>query len=149
MGLLEIPISSTNFTLWKVTFSVWKTYERNKFSYDDAYENFESICDGVVPDQFEEDFDEDEDWYFSADFSYYACDSGHGSNIVNDCIASMNDDGINESNFDEWEYRWNQQSIEGNEDWIPSALASFNENIKFENGKLIGSKEDLSEFIDE
>ncbi len=61
----------------------------------------------------------------------------------------MNDDGINESNFDEWEYRWNQQSIEGNEDWIPSALASFNENIKFENGKLIGLNKDLNEFIDE
>ena len=61
ISLLEIPISSTNFTLWKVTFSVWKTYDRNKFSYDDAYENFESICDGVVPDQFEEDFEEEAD----------------------------------------------------------------------------------------
>ena len=148
MSLIKIDLDSTNFTLWEVSFTVNKSYKREEFSFDDGYENFESICDGIAPDQEDEDFEEDDDWYFSAEFSYYACDSGHGDNIITDCLTAMSDDGIKSENFDEIEHSWRKLDLVHDAEYIPMALSTYgNDDIKVENGKLIGVC--LYEFVDD
>ena len=54
-----------------------------------------------------------------AEFSYYAFDSGHGGNIVNDCLIAIEEDGVQMDKFPDYEYRWNKiESCPGYTDYL-------------------------------
>jgi hypothetical protein len=89
-----------------------------------------------------------DDIVLTTEIQYFACDSGHGGNIVNDCINALKEDspGYGEMEF---EYRWNklehknyinEPDMKNYIEWALK-LSSYGEII-FEDGYLIG--DDLS-----
>jgi hypothetical protein len=77
----EINIEKTDFTLWEIEFEISKKYDSNKFSFEEAKKDFyEKI--GVECGEEQEDFERFE--YLTAEIQYFACDCGHGGNIIND-----------------------------------------------------------------
>jgi len=151
--LQKIKLSETQLTLWEVEFTVDKSYDKKNYTAEEARKHFKSIADNLEPDEFEENSDKsDEDWYLFATFSYYACDGGHGGNIINDCLVAMSDDGIrfgkvhSTDKFDDYEYKWHKLDISHDQEYIPMGLSTYGNNLKVEDGFLIG--ECLSEFID-
>jgi hypothetical protein len=146
--LQKLKLSDASIVLWEVTFEIAKDYDKKKYTFNEAQEHFCTISDGGGQDEFEEDLDDsDESWYFSDEFSYYCCDSGHGGNIINDCLIAISEDGINMDEFD-WQYRWRKidSSDQGYHDYLKMGLATYSKNIKLQGDVIIG--ENLSEFID-
>lgn len=145
-GKYKIHISETNFTLWEVEFEITNSYDREKFSFEDARKDF---YDKIALNALEEsDDDMLDDIILTTEIQYFACDSGHGGNIINDCINALKEDspGYGEMEF---EYRWNKlehknflndPDMKSYIEWALK-LSSYGE-ITFEDGYLIG--DDLS-----
>lgn len=145
-GKYKIHISETNFTLWEVEFEITNSYDRKIFSFEDARKDF---YDKIGLNALEEsDGDMLDDIILTTEIQYFACDSGHGGNIINDCINALKEDspGYGEMEF---EYRWNKlehknfmndPDIKSNIEW--ALKLSSNGAITFEDGYLIG--DDLS-----
>lgn len=144
MALQKVKLSDTEFTLWGVEFTIYKSYDKKTFTAEQAKEHFISLSDNLEPYDFEDD-SEDDYWYLTTDFCYYACDSGHGGNIINDCLNAIFDDGIKMNQLD-YEYKWNKLDISHDHEYIPMALSTYGNDLKLEEEFLIG--ECLSEFID-
>jgi|TARA_B100001971_G_C17859589_1_gene367658 hypothetical protein len=145
--LQKVKLSETKLTLWEVEFTFHQFYDKNDYTPEEAKKHFMSIADNLEPHEFEENSDEsDENWYLSTEFCYYACDSGHGGNIINDCLVAMSDDGIQIDQIEDYDYKWNKLDISHDQEYLPMGLSTYGNDIKFEDGFLIG--ECLSEFID-
>ena len=142
--LQKVKLSDTKFTLWEVEFTISKSYDKKTFTAEQARENFMSISDNLEPFDFEDD-SEDDSWYLFTEVCYYACDSGHGANIINDCLTAMSDDGIQMNQLD-YEYKWNKLDISHDHEYIPMALSTYGNDLKIEEEFLIG--ECLAEFIE-
>ena len=148
-GLMQVKLSEAKIVLWKVTFEIRKDYDKKQFTFVEAKEHFYSKSDGIGPDETQEELDHtDESWYLSTEFSYYNCDSGHGANIINDCLIAIKEDGIEMDQFD-WEYRWQkiESSDEGYYDLLKMGLSTYSKNIKLQGEIIVG--ENLSEFVDD
>jgi len=65
---------------------------------------------------------------------------------LNDCLVVMSDDGIQIDEIEDYDYKWNKLDISHDQEYIPMGLSTYGNDIKFEDGFLIG--ECLSEFID-
>ena len=141
-GKLQILIDESDFTLWEVEFSVSMNFSKGKYSFEEARKDFIAKV-GTNPLEEEED-DFESDIFLSAEIQYYACDSGFGGNIINDCLVALQDD---TPGFDEidYEYRWTKLDYKNflDEPFISWALelSSYGEII-YDNGFLIG--DDLS-----
>ena len=145
-GKYKIHISESNFTLWEVEFVLTNSYDREKFSLEDARKDFyDKIGLNALEDSDDDMLD---DIVLTTEIQYFACDSGHGGNIVNDCINALKEDspGYGEMEF---EYRWNklehknyinEPDMKNYIEWALK-LSSYGEII-FEDGYLIG--DDLS-----
>lgn len=48
-----------------------------------------------------------DDIILTTEIQYFVCDSGHGGNIINDCINALKEDSPGYSEM-EFEYRWNK-----------------------------------------
>ena len=132
----KIHIDDSDFVLWEVEFQVSKIYDRNNFTFKKALEHFQMALDIQLDDDPPEN---DEDIFLSCEFQYYACDNGHGSNIINDCLVAMKDDGINLDGF-EYEVHWLKldHKESENKDFIPMALSVSYYDIKFDDPYFIG-----------
>ena len=129
-------IKSTDFTLWEIEFEISKNYDSDKFSFEEAKKDFsEKIGDVNVE---EEDFELFE--CLTTEIQYFACDSGHGGNIINDCLNALKEDSPGFGEMD-YEYRWNKRDYKDylDEPYIQWALdiSSYGQ-IKIENEILIG-----------
>ena len=86
----------------------------------------------------EEDFELFE--CLTTEIQYFACDSGHGGNIINDCLNALKEDSPGFGEMD-YEYRWNKRDYKDylDEPYIQWALdiSSYGQ-IKIENEILIG-----------
>ena len=143
--LQKIKLSEANITLWRVTFNISKFYNKNDYTLNKARRHFMSLVDEEGGEDYTEE--SDDDWYLSTEFSYYACDSGHGGNIINDCLNAIREDGIEMDEFPDYEYQWNK--IESSQDYqehLSYGLSTYGRGIKIEDDFLLG--ECLSEFID-
>ncbi len=132
----KIHIDDSDFVLWEVEFQVSKIYDRNNFTFKKALEHFQMALNIQLDDDPPEN---DEDIYLSCEFQYYAFDNGHGSNIINDCLVAMKDDGINLDGF-EYEVHWLKldHKKSENKDFIPMALSVSYYDIKFDDPYFIG-----------
>ena len=76
----------------------------------------------------------------TTEIQYYACDSGHGGNIINDCLNALKEDSPGFSEC-EYEYRWIKLDYNHflDETYISWAieLSSYG-NIKYNDGILVG-----------
>ena len=81
----EVNIEKTDFTLWEIEFEISKKYDSNKFSFEEAKQDFYEKIGVVSVD--EEDFERSE--YLTTEIQYFACDCGHGGNIINDCLNAL------------------------------------------------------------
>ena len=144
MKLQKVKLSDTEFTLWEVEFTISKSYDKKTFTAEQAKEHFTSISDNLEPSDFEDD-SEDDSWYLFTEVCYYSCDSGHGANIINDCLIAMSDDGIQMNQLD-YEYKWNKLDISHDHEYLPMALSTYGNDLKIEEEFLIG--ECLAEFIE-
>ena len=146
-SLQKVKLIETKLVLWEVEFTFHQFYDKNSFSPQEAVENFKSITDGLEPYDFEENEDDsDDNWYLTTEVSYYACDSGHGANIVNDCLVAMADDGIKLDEIEDYDYQWNKLDISINQEYIQMGLSTYSNEITYEDGFLVGTC--FSEFID-
>ena len=135
----KIKIEKTNFTLWEIEFEISKKYDSNKFSFEEAKKDFyEKIGVEATNISEEEEFERFE--YLTTEIQYFACDSGHGGNIINDCLNALKEDspGFGET---EWEYSWNKRDYKDylHEPYIQWALdiSSYGQ-IKIKDGVLSG-----------
>jgi hypothetical protein len=135
----EINIEKTDFTLWEIEFEISKKYDSNKFSFEEAKKDFyEKIGVEATNISEEEEFERFE--YLTTEIQYFACDSGHGGNIINDCLNALKEDspGFGET---EWEYSWNKRDYKDylHEPYIQWALdiSSYGQ-IKIKDGVLSG-----------
>ena len=131
-------IKSTDFTLWEIEFEISKYYNRDDYSFEDAKKDFEEKLGVEI---IEEDDDEiSSEIVLTTEIQYYACDSGHGGNIINDCLNALKEDSPGFSEC-EYEYRWIKLDYNHflDEPYISWAieLSSYG-NIKYNDGILIG-----------
>jgi hypothetical protein len=146
-GKLKIPINESNFTLWEVEFEISMSYDKENYTFEEAQNDFLSKV-GTSPIEEEEDSYETE-INLSTEIQYYACDSGDGGNIINDCLNALRDDtpGFNDIDY---EYRWKKLDYKDflDEPFIEWALeiSSYGEIIH-KDGFLIGY--DLSLVLNE
>lgn len=97
-------IKSTDFTLWEIEFEITISYDKYKFTLEEAKQDFvtkigaEGEHDEILGKAFDEII-------LTTEIQYFACDSGHGGNIINDCLNALREDspGFNEADY---EYRW-------------------------------------------
>lgn len=141
-GKFKLHIDKSDFTLWEIEFEISNNYDREYFTFKEARKDFfEKI--GVNPIE-EEDDESNSEIFLSTEIQYFACDSGHGGNIINDCLVALKKDspGYEEMDF---EYRWEKLNYKNhlNESYLDWALEiSSNGQIILQNEFLIG--EDLS-----
>ena len=132
----EVNIEKTDFTLWEIEFEISKKYDSNKFSFEEAKQDFYEKIGVVSVD--EEDFERSE--YLTTEIQYFACDCGHGGNIINDCLNALKEDSIGFGEMD-YEYRWNKRNYKDylDEEYISWALdiSSYGQ-IKYKDGILSG-----------
>lgn len=138
-GKFQIPIGLSDFTLWQVEFDLIASYNRDEYSFEEARLDFIEKH-GLEPLNDEDDESNSEIVLYT-DVLYYACDSGHGSNIVDDCISALSNDS---KDFDslEYEYKWKKLDWKKylNDPAITMALEiSSGGRIEFKDGMLIGS----------
>jgi len=145
MKLQKAKLNNTEFTLWEVEFTIYKNYNKKKFTAEQAKEHFLSISDNLEPYDFDDKV-EDDFWFLTTDFSYYSCDGGHGGNIINDCLIAISEDGIKIDELD-YEYKWKKLDISHHHEYIPMALSTYGNDLKIEEEFLIGKC--LAEFIDD
>jgi hypothetical protein len=121
MEMQSKHINQTDFTLWEVEFSIVLSYDRDDFTFQEAKEDFKQK---VGIEALEEEDDETmPELLLTTEIQYYACDSGHGGNIINDCLIALQEDcpGFDEIDY---EYEWRRLDYEEylNEPYISWAL---------------------------
>lgn len=133
----EIKIEKTDFTLWEIEFEISNNYDLDNFSFEEAKKDFyEKI--GIDAYEEKEDFERFE--CLTTEIQYFACDCGHGGNIINDCLNALKEDspGIGEMDY---EYSWNKRNYKDylEEPYISWALeiSSYGQ-IKIKDGILSG-----------
>ena len=134
----EINIKNTDFTLWEIKFEFSIYYNSDEFSFEEAKKDFFKKL-GTNAQEEKEDM-LFEEIFLSTEIVYYACDSGHGSNIITDCINALKEDspGYNHS---EYQYTWNKLDYNDyiDSDEIKWALhLSSNNQISYSKGVLSG-----------
>lgn len=134
----EVNIEKTDFTLWEIEFEFTNSYDREKFTFEQARKDFfEKVGVDALEDEDDKLFSE---IVLSTEIIYYSCDSGHGSNIINDCLNALKKDspGFNEMDY---EYRWNKLDYNDylDEQYISWALdiSSYGQ-IEYKDGILSG-----------
>lgn len=141
-GKYQIHIDDTDFTLWEVAFEISNTYEGGDCSFDEAKLDFlEKV--GVEAVEEEEDVDPS-NFTLTTEIQYYACDSGHGSNIINDCLEALKEDSPGFNDLD-YEYKWNKldyKTLKSGEEINMALDLSTQKEIEYKDGFLIGG--DLS-----
>ena len=154
-GLLKLEES--NISLWDITISLSKSYKKksfdpnNGFALEDAVSDFNLYCGEF--EVFEEDIDgelDENEWFISCgDISFYLCDCGDGSNMVNDLVTMMKDEGINPDELWDGQFVWNKIIEDGEvldddniEKYLKMGLQSI--NLKFIDGYLVGEEETLT-----
>jgi len=101
--MIQLEILKSDFTLWEVEFRIFKSYDRKIFTAKQALKHFKKIT-GVDPFEFE---DEGEDHInLSVEIQYYACDTGHGGNIINDCLIALKEDSQGIMEEADYDYSW-------------------------------------------
>ena len=146
-GKLKLPIDESDFTLWEVEFEIFISYDKEDYTFVAARKDFLSKVGTNSLEEEEDDFGAE--IYLSTEIQYYACDSGYGGNIINDCLNALRDEAPGFNDID-YEYRWSKLDYKDflNEPFIDWALelSSYGEII-YKDGFLIG--EDLSLVLNE
>ena len=137
--MMQLEILKSDFTLWEVEFRIFKSYDRKSFTNIQALKHFKQIT-GV--DHLEFDDEEEDHINLSVEIQYFACDSGHGGNIINDCLIALQEDSPSIMNEADYEYSWRKLDYLNflNSEEINYALevSSFNE-IQYKNKILSGN----------
>ena len=141
-GQHQIHIDDSDFTLWEVSFEISKNYEEEEYSFEEAKLDF---LEKVGSDALEEEEDIDpSSFILTTEIQYYACDSGHGGNIINDCLLALKEDSPGYNDFD-YDYKWNKlnyKDFPSGEEINIALDISTQKEVYFKEGYLIG--EDLS-----
>jgi len=142
---IKVKLDKSDLTLWEVIFKCYKSYKKNEIELEEAKKQFLELTQ--IDEPSIESSESNSTWDFSTEFSYYSCDGGHGSNIINDCIMAMREDGIDVDKLDDYDYNWNKLDLHNDKEYIQMGLSTSHSDIDFDGEYLIG--ECLIEFIED
>jgi|TARA_A200000113_G_scaffold44327_1_gene35860 hypothetical protein len=133
-------ISETEYCMWEVEFRLYKSYKNEIFSFKEAENDFNAKI-GISWLEHDEEVIDGE-FVLSGEFQYYACDSGHGGNIINDCLVAMREDGVDLSLFDDYDYEWSKIDLQSRPEYEENIQMSLSvsslHDIKYHKPYFIG-----------